>query len=102
MKKRQKVELSLELFPANFYQTTRCHTPENCSLVGITCRKMTEWELQAASPAQKNNTRLPDALQNGVPYSLHFDVQSRHVDLPVYRSYLLHDQRIEDGDVEFL
>jgi hypothetical protein len=62
---------------------------------------MAEWELHAASPGQKNNTRLPDALQNGVPYSFHFDVQASHVDLSVYRSDLLHDQWIEDGDLEF-
>jgi hypothetical protein len=44
MMRRQEVELSVELFPANFYKTTRCH-------LGITCREMTECELHAASPA---------------------------------------------------
>jgi hypothetical protein len=62
---------------------------------------MTEYELHPASPAHKNNTTLPDALQNGVPYSFHFDVQSSHVDLSIDRSDLFYDQWIENGDVEF-
>jgi hypothetical protein len=62
---------------------------------------MTECELHTASPGQKN-TRLPDALQNGVPDPFNFDVQSSHVELIVDRSDLLHDQWIEDGNMEFL
>jgi hypothetical protein len=46
--------------------------------------------------------KLPDAVHNGVPDSFHFDVQSSHVQLSIDRPDLLHDQWIEDGDVEFL
>jgi hypothetical protein len=38
----------------------------------------------------------------GVLYSFHFHVHCSHVKLPVDRPDLLHDQRIEDGNVEFL